>query len=305
MPAEDVEVTAKFEIKQFKLLIKNSLGNILIEQMLDFEASLESFAANSPDIDGYTFEGWSSIIPEKMPENDLEIIANYNKIPIFKFVVLGARDEIIYEFNLRESEMIPEVVLPDLSGRSDFEFTGWDSNIPTNMPSYDITIKPLGSKKMNTISFYTTDKTYITSIEDQIGVAINAPKLTRIGYTFSGWENDAGAKFELNSMPSNSMNFFSSWQPNVYLIDVTVGPNDFKIEIIYGQRIGNIPSPQLFGYRFEGWKNDITGDFVNSDTIFENPDEIKLVPILTRLNATETLVAATGSLLKFVFSLFR
>ena len=305
MPAEDVEVTAKFEIKQFKLLIKNSLGNILIEQMLDFEASLESFAANSPDIDGYTFEGWSSIIPEKMPENDLEIIANFKKIPIFKFVVLGARDEIIYEFNLRESEMIPEVILPDLSGRSDFEFTGWDSNIPTNMPSYDITIKPLGSKKMNTISFYTTDKTYITSIEDQIGVAINAPKLTRIGYTFSGWENDVGAKFELNSMPSNSMNFFSSWQPNVYLIDVTVGPNDFKIEIIYGQRIGNIPSPQLFGYRFEGWKNDITGDFVNSDTIFENPDEIKLVPILTRLNATETLVAATGSLLKFVFSLFR
>jgi hypothetical protein len=75
--------------------------------------------------------------------------------------------------------------------------------------------------------------------------------------------------------------------------------------VTFGEPIGNIVSPQLFGFRFEGWKNNLTGEFLNSNTIFTTPEEINLVPVYTRLNAGETLIAATRLISDFILRLFR
>jgi hypothetical protein len=106
-------------------------------------------------------------------------------------------------------------------------------------------------------------------------------------------------------MPDDELNLFTTWKPKIYTVLVTVGSNDFNLNVTFGEPVGNIVAPQLFGYRFEGWKNNLTGEFINSNTIFTTPDQINLVPVFTRLNLQETLVAATRLIADFFIRLFR
>jgi hypothetical protein len=88
--------------------------------------------------------------------------------------------------------------------------------------------------------------------------------------------------------------------PKVYTIIVAVASLDYEINIEFGKPLGQLVNAQLFGFRFDGWKNNVTGQFVNSNTIFNSPEEINLVPVFTRLNAAETLIATPGFIIEFI-----
>jgi uncharacterized repeat protein (TIGR02543 family) len=305
MPASNLELVAQFKPKQYKLTIDTSNGAVILNQVFDFGEDLAGIKLEPKEIDGFVFVDWSQELPDKMPASDLTITANYRGFKQFKLTILGTKDQVLIEAEFFEKQPITGITLPNLTGASDFNFEGWDNPIPEVMPSGDFIIKPLGSKRLNSISLFSQDLTFIGSVEAQIGTSVSIPRPTRLGYNFSGWTDQTGNSQIISIMPETEESLFASWQPKIYTILVTVGSNDFSINITFGDPVGNIVTPSLFGYRFEGWKNNLTGDFINSNTIFNTPEQINLVPVFTRLNAAETLVAATRLISDFILRLFR
>jgi uncharacterized repeat protein (TIGR02543 family) len=305
MPASNVEVIAQFKAKQFKLTIKDSLGNIIADEILDFDSPLDGINLPEVEVDGFEFEGWEPSLPAKMPAADLEIVGVHRELPKFKIIVYGTKDEVIAEFEYRELAEVASVNLPDLSGSNDFIFEGWDAEVPSIMPGSNVEIRPLGTKRESALNLYSADRTLIDIIQAQIGTSLNIPTPSRLGFNFAGWTDASGSANNITVMPETEESLFASWQPKIYSVLVTVGSNDFNVNVTFGEPIGNIVSPQLFGFRFEGWKNNLTGEFLNSNTIFTTPEQINLVPVYTRLNAGETLIAATRLISDFILSLFR
>jgi uncharacterized repeat protein (TIGR02543 family) len=305
MPASNVEVIAQFKAKQFKLIIKDSTGNIITDEMLDFDSSLSGITLPEVEIEGFEFEGWEPALPAKMPAADLEIVGKYRELPKFKIIIYGTLDEVLAEFEFRELAEVSSVTLPDLSGSNNFVFEGWDGEVPSVMPGSNVEIRPIGTKRESALNIYSADRTLIDTIQAQVGSTLNIPIPSRLGFNFAGWTDSSGTAKNLTVMPEAEDSLFASWQAKIYSIQVTVGSNDFNINVTFGEPIGNIVSPQLFGFRFEGWKNNLTGEFLNSNTIFTTPEEINLVPVYTRLNAGETLIAATRLISDFILRLFR
>ena len=305
MPAEDLVLQAELKAIKYKLTIKDSLGNIIIEEELDYNQSLSQFVNNPKEIEGYEFLNWSKEIPETMPAKELIITGNYKKIPIYKLIILGTQDQIIAQYELRENQNLPNIVLPNLSNSPDFNFERWDGSLPRVMPGRDVTIKPIGTKKMNSISLYSKDRTLLDRIEAQVGSPLDIASPERIGYTFAGWSTSSEVLIDVSSMPSEPYDLFATWSAKVYTINVSVASLDYQIDIEFDKPIGEIVTPQLFGYRFDGWKNNLTDEFVNSNTIFTSPDQINLVPVFTRLNAAETLIATPGFIINLIARILR
>ena len=305
MPAEDLVLQAELKAIKYKLTIKDSLGNIIIEEELDYNQSLSQFEDNPKEIEGYEFLNWSKEMPETMPAKELIITGNYKKIPIYKLIILGTQDQIIAQYELRENQNLPNIVLPNLSNSPDFNFERWDGSLPRVMPGRDVTIKPIGTKKMNSISLYSKDRTLLDRIEAQVGSPLDIASPERIGYTFAGWSTSSEELIDISLMPVDPYDLFATWTAKVYTINVSVASLDYQIDIEFDKPIGQIVTPQLFGYRFDGWKNNLTDEFVNSNTIFTSPDQINLVPVFTRLNAAETLVATPGFIISLIARIFR
>jgi len=305
MPSENIEVQAELKAIKYNFVIKNSLGNIIVDEEVEFEESLLPFTDDPKDVEGYEFVDWSSEIPIKMPAQDLEILAIYEKIPLYKLVILGTQDQVLLEFELMENQAIPTSRLPDFSNSRDFDFKGWDGEIPVVMPGRNITIRPIGTKKFNTISFFSKDQTLLNRFEAQIGTPLDVSSPERIGYTFVGWATSNGDLIEVKEMPIETYDLFATWQPKIYTINVSVASLDYQIDIEFDKPLGNLVNPQLFGFRFDGWKNNLTGEFVNSNTIFTTPSQINLVPVFTRLNAAQTLVSTPGFIIDFILRLLK
>jgi uncharacterized repeat protein (TIGR02543 family) len=305
MPANDLELTAEFIPLEFKLLIKDSIGNIVLDKLVPFDEDLSSIIMDPPTIAGFEFESKVGTIPDKMPNEDLEIIFNYVEVFEYRLLIVGINEEILLDRLIRENESLSSIILPNLGGNPGFDFTGWDNQLPETMPSSDLIIKATGNLRLASLSLYDENGTLINIFEGMVGSSVNLPNPIRIGYNFAGWLTQNNQVVNINVMPNGNNILRASWTPKIYTILVTVGSNDFNISLKFGEPIGNIVSPQLFGFRFEGWKNNLTGEFLNSNTIFTTPEEINLIPVFTRLNAAETLVAATRLISDFILRLFR
>ncbi len=72
MPAENKTIEAQWTSNKYTLTLKYYYGknDLIIEK--DFNSNIN---VNTPKYAGYTFNGWSELIPEKMPANDLTIEA--------------------------------------------------------------------------------------------------------------------------------------------------------------------------------------------------------------------------------------
>ena len=77
MPAEDVTITAKWQIKQYTITFKD--GETTIASITQ-DYGTEVTAPEDPTKTGYTFVGWDKEIPETMPAEDVTITAKWEAI---------------------------------------------------------------------------------------------------------------------------------------------------------------------------------------------------------------------------------
>ena len=78
MPAENMTVTAQWEINQYTITFDTAGGSEITPITQDYETAITAPA--DPTREGYTFIGWDKAIPETMPAEDITLKARWKDI---------------------------------------------------------------------------------------------------------------------------------------------------------------------------------------------------------------------------------
>ena len=249
MPAENMTVTAQWEINRYTITFDTAGGSEIAPIMQDYGTAITAPA--DPTREGYTFIGWDREIPETMPAENITLKARWeiNQYTI-TFDTAGG------------SEIAPitqdygtQITTPEAPTREGYTFIGWDREIPTTMPAENMTVTAQWEIIQYTITFDTTGGSEIAPITQDYGTAITAPAdPTREGYTFIGWD-----KVIPTTMPAENMTVTAQWEINQYTItfDTAGGSEIAPITQDYGTAITAPADPTRDGYTFIGWDKEI------------------------------------------------
>ena len=249
MPAENITVTAQWEINQYTITFDTNGGSEIAPITQDY--GTEITAPDNPTRKGYTFKGWDKEIPETMPAENITVTAQWeiNRYTI-TFDTAGG------------SEIAPitqdygtNITAPADPTRKGYTFKGWDKEIPETMPAENITVKAQWEINRYTITFDTAGGSEIAPITQDYGTNITAPAdPTRKGYTFKGWDKEIP-----ETMPAENITVKAQWEINQYTIAfVTNGGSEIApITQDYGTEITAPDNPTREGYTFIGWDKAI------------------------------------------------
>ena len=137
MPAKITTITAQWTINQYTITFDTAGGSEIdsIEQDYDTEIT----APDAPTKEGYTFIGWDTTVPKKMPAKDMTVKARWqiNRYKI-TFDTDGGS-----EIDPIEQDYDTAITAPDNPTKEGYTFIGWDTTVPAKMPARDMTIKAL------------------------------------------------------------------------------------------------------------------------------------------------------------------
>ena len=202
MPAENITVTAQWEINQYTITFDTNGGSEIAPITQDY--GTEITAPDNPTRKGYTFKGWDKEIPETMPAENITVTAQWeiNRYTI-TFDTAGGSDiaPITQDYGTN-------ITAPANPTRKGYTFKGWDKEIPETMPAENITVKAQWEINQYTIAFVTNGGSEIAPITQDYGTKITAPAdPTREGYTFIGWD-----KAIPTTMPAENITVTAQWK---------------------------------------------------------------------------------------------
>ena len=100
------------------------------------------------------------------------------------------------------------ITAPEAPTREGYTFIGWDKEIPTTMPTENMTVTAQWEINQYTITFDTNGGSEIAPITQDYGTAITAPaNPTREGYTFIGWDMEIP-----KTMPAENITLKARWK---------------------------------------------------------------------------------------------
>ena len=162
IPSSDLTIKAIWSVNKYTISFDSDGGSVVPPITLDYGSVV--IAPISPTKDGYSFKGWDKTIPTNMPAEDITIKALWkiNKYTITFDTSGGSSVEAI------TLDYGSTITKPSDPIRDGYKFIGWDIEIPSTMPSRDMTIKakwldnekPSGEIKVATNSW----KTLLNSI---------------------------------------------------------------------------------------------------------------------------------------------
>ena len=202
MPAENMTVTAKWEINQYTIIFDADGGSktTLISQ--DYGTAITAPA--DPTREGYTFLGWDKAIPKTMHAHNMTIKAKW-KVNSYTITFDTAGGSEIAPIT---QDYGTAITAPEAPEREGYTFIGWDTEIPETMPAHNMTIKAKWKVNQYTITFDTAGGSEIAPITQDYGTNITAPAdPTREGYTFIGWD-----KAIPKTMPAENMTVTAQWK---------------------------------------------------------------------------------------------
>lgn len=251
MPARDVTVTAVFKINQYTITFVTDGGTAVAPITQDYGTAVTAPAA--PTKVGYTFAGWDKAIPETIPAEDMTITAKWtvNQYTI-TFNTDGGSDvaPITQDYGTA-------VAAPAAPTKAGYSFAGWYKDgvayTFTTMPAEDITLTAKWSTDSHNAIFVIDGVE--TIVPTEFGQIPVAPPVSKIGYTFTGWDK------ELVAMGTEDVTYTAQFKANTYdaIFDANGGafadgktsvtvPTEFDTAIV-----APTEEPTKYGYTFNGW----------------------------------------------------
>ena len=193
---------AGWDILSYVIRVKFANGepDSIINQNYDTAITVPA----DPTREGYTFIGWDTPFPKKMPAKITTITAQWtiNQYTI-TFDTAGGS-----EIDSIEQDYDTAITAPDAPTKEGYTFIGWDMEIPTTMPAENMTVTAQWEINQYTITFDTAGGSEIDSIEQDYDTAITAPAdPTKEGYAFIDWDTTVPAK-----MPARDMTIKALWK---------------------------------------------------------------------------------------------
>ena len=126
---------AGWDILSYVIRVKFANGepDSIIDQNYDTAITVP----DDPTREGYTFIGWDTPFPKKMPAKIMEITALWqiNRYKITCDTDGGS------EIDPIEQDYDTEITAPDAPTKEGYTFIGWDTTVPKKMPAKDMTVK--------------------------------------------------------------------------------------------------------------------------------------------------------------------
>lgn len=130
MPASDIELIGTYEKNKYTITYIIE-GQENITRTYYYGDTIETI--ENPKLEGLNFVKWSEIIPDTMPDHNIEVYAEFDKksfnINYYIDGVLYKTDSYQYNDNIDALEM---------AEKSGYTFSGWDKELPTNMPAENL-----------------------------------------------------------------------------------------------------------------------------------------------------------------------
>lgn len=245
MPASDIELIGTYEKNKYTITYIIE-GQENITRTYYYGDEIETI--ENPKLEGFNFVKWSEIIPDTMPDHNIEVYAEFDKksfnINYYIDGVLYKTDNYQYNDNINALEM---------AERTGYTFSGWDRELPTNMPAHDIDVYGTYSKNTYYINYYIDNVLYKT-ISYLYDDSIKVLEVTsKTGYTFSGWD-----KVLPTNMPAQNIDVYGTYNINTYQINFYIDNELYKtVNYKYNELINNIEIPKKSGYTFSGWDKEL------------------------------------------------
>ena len=137
MPAKITTITAQWTINQYTITFDTAGGSEIDSIEQDYDTAIT--APDAPTKEGYTFIGWDTTVPKKMPAKDMTVKARWqiNRYKI-TFDTDGGS-----EIDPIEQDYDTAITAPDNPTKEGYAFIDWDTTVPAKMPARDMTIKAL------------------------------------------------------------------------------------------------------------------------------------------------------------------
>lgn len=159
---------------------------------------------------GYTFGGWNKADGTAWDYASDKVTDN-----ITLYAKWAANTYTITFDTVGGSEIAPitqdygtVITAPEAPTREGYTFIGWDKEIPTTMPTENMTVTAQWEINQYTITFDTNGGSEIAPITQDYGTAITVPAdPTREGYTFMGWDREIPT-----TMPAENITLKARWK---------------------------------------------------------------------------------------------
>ena len=206
--------------------------------------------------DGYSFEGWSSEIPDTMPAHNINVSALWKANRHYiDWITDGNVNRVEYEFD----SLITPPEIPDKEG---YVSNGWDAEIPGKMPDKNLTFTAQYSVNSYKINWIANGNTTTQSYD--YGSAINPPASPQAaGYTFIKWSPNIP-----ETMPAKDLTFTAEFKKSSYTVTWIADGKITKENYEVGSAIKSPASPGKSGYEFIKWSPDIPAEMPESDLTF-------------------------------------
>lgn len=249
VPAKDVTITAQWKRNECTITFDSNGGSKVDSQTLD--CGLEITVPENPTREGYTFIGWEPAIPEKMPEEDITVVAQWqvNQYTI-TFIVDGK------VVKTTTQDYATEIVAPANPTKEGYTFAGWSPDFKkgATVPAKDVTYTAQWNVNTYFIFFNTNGGSSVQPIMLPYGSAIETPAdPEREGYTFAGWDKEIP-----ETMPANNMTINAKWTINTYVINYYI--DDVLVytdKVEYGAAVTPYVPQVEAGKQFDGWQEEI------------------------------------------------
>jgi hypothetical protein len=254
MPAENRTVTAIWSVNQYTITFDSAGGTAVASMTQDYGSTVTAPAA--PTKTGYSFTGWSPVLPETIPVGDTTVTATWtiNQYTItFDSAGGTAVKPMIQDYD-------SAVTAPADPTRAGYSFAGWTPALPEKMPAENRTVTATWSVNKYTITFV-SDGSAVAPMTREYGSAVTAPAApTKTGYSFAGWTPALP-----ETMPAENRTVTATWTINQYTLTFSANGGTGSVPAaITADYNSAVPLPEAgslvrAGYTFGGWSHNTSG----------------------------------------------
>ena len=213
IPPYDITYTAQWQVNAYALSFDSDGGTPVDTIVQNYDTALVPPAV--PVRTGHLFAGWMPALPDSIPPHDAHYVAMWQRCDYtLQFDTDGGN-----VLSPLRSPYGAALVPPSPPQREGFNFLGWEPQIPTYMPAYDLTCKARWERAEFTLTFDSNQGSSVTAISQLYDTPITPPEPpVRHGYTFCGWQPPLPER-----MPAASITHHAVWEAQQFLVRYFVG----------------------------------------------------------------------------------
>ncbi len=227
---------------------------------------------------GYTFSGWSAVIPATVPAANTTYVALWDNTYSITFDANGGSGGTIEYKNEGDTLTAPTVT------KTGYTFSGWSPVLPATMPAANSTYTAQWTVNTYTVTYngngYTGGSTASSSHTYNTAKALTTNGFTRTGYTFAGWATSTSGSVvysnsqsvsNLTSTNGATVTLYAKWTANTYTVayngnGYTGGSTASSTHTYDTAKALTANGFTKTGYTFTGWATSASGAVVYSNS---------------------------------------